>query len=56
MRDFMTSWIGMLGPGCGPIQLLASSGVTITGGTVFVDLVAGVQLVQTDDSYVCEFE
>lgn len=32
----MTSWIGMLGPGCGPTQEL-SSGTTITGGVAGTD-------------------
>lgn len=50
IKDLITSCIGMFGPGCGPTQLCASSGVTITGGTVFVDPVVGCQLLHTDDS------
>lgn len=40
----------MFGPGCGPTQLFASSGVTITGGTVVVDPVVDCQLLHTADS------
>lgn len=32
IRDLITSCIGMFGPGCEPIQLPLSSGITITGG------------------------
>lgn len=40
----------MFGPGCGPTQLFASSGVTITGGTVFDEFEVEGQLLHTDDS------
>lgn len=33
IRDFITSWIGRLGPTSGPVHTETSSGVTITGGT-----------------------
>jgi hypothetical protein len=32
MRDLITSWIGILGPGCGPVHVVLSSGVMMTGG------------------------
>lgn len=42
--------MGIFGPGCGPTQLFASSGVTITGGTVFAEFDVGGQLLHVDDS------
>ena len=55
IKDLSTSWIGIFGPGCGPTQLFASSGVTITGGTVFVEPDVEGQLWHTGDSMISIF-
>lgn len=55
IKDLITSWIGIFGPGCGPTQLFASSGVTITGGTVFVEPDVEGQLWHTGDSMASIF-
>lgn len=44
MRDFITSWIGIFGPGWGPVQLTPSSGVIMTAGAVVTGLFAEFQL------------